>query len=171
MPININNIALTSTNNIFNIISNEATWLSATTNGIIRTPQRPYMKARLADQGNFYRGNPVTFGSVIANVGNCWNNSTGYFTCPIAGKYLVGMGGIAAGSLNGTLSYGYFYIMKNGGVYHFSHWNHTSYWEYVSMSGIVNCNAGDTISFQIHPSYGYWYGGGDHGNFYICLLR
>jgi hypothetical protein len=108
---------------------------------------------------------------VLANVGNCWNNSTGLWTCPVAGTYLVGMGGIAAGSLHSGLpSYGYIYIVKNGATYHFSHWNHTSYWEYVSMSGIVYCAAGDTINFQINAGTGYFYGGGDHGNFYIALV-
>ena len=173
MAIDVNGITLASSAGTALTMNNGATnWMTVNSNGIITRPQTPYMKAILSGQGSFYRGNPVTFGSVQANVGSCWNNSTGYFTCPVAGTYLAGLGGIAAGSLHGAasyVSYGYFYIMKNGGTHHFSHWNHTSYWEYVSMSGLLYCAVGDTISFQIHPSYGYWYGGGDHGNFFIGL--
>jgi len=171
MSIDINGITLSSSGTSFNINSGAVNWLSVDSNGIMVQPKRPYMKATLSGQGVFYRANPVTFGNVIVNSGNCWNNSTGMFTCPVAGKYLTGMGGIASGNGNGQgFSYGYCYIMKNNGTYHFSHWNFASYWEYVSLSGIVNCNAGDTISFNINPSYGHWYGNGDHGNFFIALL-
>lgn len=171
MAIDIGGVTLNSAaGTAFNISNGATNWLSCNANGII-TGQRPYLFARLSGQGAFYRATTVTFGQVVNNVGSCWNNSTGMWTCPVAGRYLVGMGGIAAGSLHGTPSAGYFYIMKNGGVYHFSHWNFGSYWEYVSLSGIVVCNAGDTISFQIAASTGYWYGESDHGNFFITLLR
>lgn len=172
MAIDINGITLNSANGSALTVQSGATnWLTCDANGVMRNNSRPYLWARLQGQGVFYKANPVTFGGVVANVGNCWNNSTGAFTCPVAGRYLVGMGGIGSGSGNGTLSYGYFYIMKNGGVYHFSHWNFVSFWEYVSLSGIVDCNAGDTIGFQIHPSFSSFYGEYDHGNFFITLLR
>lgn len=172
MAINVNGITLSSSAGTALTMNNGATnWMTVNSNGIITRPQTPYMKGILSGQGSFYRANPVTFGSVQANVGNCWNNSTGIFLCPVAGTYLAGMGGIASGGLHGNgFTYGYFYIMKNGGVHHFSHWNHASYWEYVSMSGLLYCAAGDTISFQINPTTGYWYAGGDHGNFYIGLM-
>ena len=171
MAINVNGITLSSSGTSLSVLNGATNWLSVNSNGIVSRPQTPYMKAILSGQGSYYRANPVTFGNVLANVGNCWNNSTGLWTCPVAGTYLVGMGGIAAGSLNGQgFSYGYFYIMKNGGTQHFSHWNHTSYWEYVSMSCMLYCAAGDTISFQINTSSGHWYGGSDHGNFYIALV-
>lgn len=173
MAINVNGIDLKSTDGTsFDIASGATNWMTVNSSGIIVQPQRPYMKATFSGQGAFVRGDPLTFGNVIANVGNCWNNSTGYFTCPVAGRYLAGMGGIAAGGGHGNgFAYGYFALNKNGGTYHFSHWNFASYWEYVSISGIINCNAGDTISFHINPSHGYIYGNGDHGNFYIALLR
>jgi hypothetical protein len=130
------------------------------------------MRAILSGQGNFYRAATVTFGNVLSNVGNCWNNTTGLWTCPVNGLYLIGMGGIAAGAGNGTgFSYGYFDIKKNGSTVHFSHWNTQTYWDYCSMSAVVSCAANDTLSFMINPSYGYWYGAGDHGNFYITLLK
>jgi len=171
MPIDINGVSISSSTGSTLAIAGASTWMNVNASGIVTRPQIPYMKAVLSGQGSFYRGSPVTFGNVVANVGNCWNNSTGQFTCPRSGYYLAGMSGIAAGSIHGTPSYGYFYLQKNGGVVHFSHWNHASYWEYVNLSGIIQCAANDTISFQINPTTGYFYGGGDHGNFFITLLR
>lgn len=174
MPIDVNGISLASSGGTTLAMSKSGTnWMNVNASGIVTKQQIPYMKGILSGQGSFYRANPVTFGSVIANVGSCWNNSTGYFTCPRAGYYLMGMSGIAAGSAHGggVPSYGYIYLMKNGGVYHFSHWNTATYWDYTNLSGVISCAAGDTLSFQINPSHGYFYGGGDHGNFFITLLR
>lgn len=173
MAIDVNGISLASASGTTLTMSKNSTaWMNVNASGIVTRPQIPYMKAILSGQGSFYRAYPVTFGNVLANVGNCWNNTTGLFTCPRAGYYLAGMSGIAAGGAHGNgFTYGYIYLMKNGGTYHFSHWNHASYWEYINLSGIIQCAAGDTISFQIHPSHGYIYGGGDHGNFFITLLR
>lgn len=174
MAININGVSLSSANgSTFSVDSGATNWLTCNANGIITQP-RPYLFATLSGQGTFYRAATVTFGNIVANVGSCWNNSTGLFTCPVAGRYLVSMGGIAGGTAvgaPGSFGYGYCYINKNGSTFHFSHWNHASNWEYMSLSGIVGCNAGDTISFRIFESYGSWYGGGDHGCFFIVLLR
>lgn len=152
----------------------DTNWLNVSSNGIMTQKQRPYMRAVLSGQGAFYRANTVTFGLVLENVGSCWNNTTGRFTCPVAGRYLVGMSAIGSGSANATsaaISYGYLYILKNDVTYHFTHWNHTSYWEYVNLSGIVDCNAGDSIKFMVDALYGYVYADGGHGNFFITLLR
>lgn len=175
MALIIDGKTLSSTDGTSLSVSNgDTNWLRVSSNGIMTQTQRPYMRAILSGQGAFYRANTVTFGSVLANVGSCWNNTTGRFTCPVAGKYLVGMSGIGAGQSHATsaaVPYGYLYIMKNDVTYHFTHWNHASYWEYVNLSGIVDCSAGDNIRFMIDAAYGYLYGDNGHGNFFITLLR
>lgn len=172
MPIDINGKTLSSAaGTSLTMASGATTWMTVASNGVVTRPQIPYMKAILSGQGTFYRANPVVFGSVIANVGSCWNNTSGTFTCPRAGYYLAGMSGIASGGANGQGTAGYFYIMKNGSSVHFSHWNTATYWDYVNLSAVVSCAAGDTIGFQINPTTGYFYGQGDHGNFFITLLR
>lgn len=173
MALIIDGKTLSSTDGASLSISNgDTNWLKVNSNGIMTQTQRPYMRAILSGQGAFYRANTVTFGSVLANVGSCWNNTTGYFTCPVAGRYLVGMSAIGAGGAHGNgFTYGYLYILKNDVTYHFTHWNHASYWEYVNLSGVVNCNAGDNIRFMVDGLYGYVYGQSGHGNFFITLLR
>lgn len=172
MGLNVNGIDIASPGTTLSIANGATQWMNVSATGVVTRPQTPFMTAKLSGQGSFYTGNPVTFGSVMVNKGNCWNNSNGRFTCPVAGNYLVTMGGIAAGGNHGIGSYGYFYINKNGAQYVFSHWNNASYWEYVNLSAVVKCAAGDYITFQINGSGSGngWYGGDSHGNFSIGLI-
>ena len=171
MPVNVNGISLSSNGTALTMANGATNWMLVNSNGIISRPQTPIFQAILSGQGSFYTGNPVTFGSVQTNQGSCWNNSTGQFTCPVAGKYLVSMGAIGSGSANGVSSFGYYYIFKNGSTYHFSHWNTATYWEYGGVTGVVDCAIGDTISYAITGGgTNGVFGGGDHCNFSIALI-
>lgn len=172
MPININGISLSSASGTTFGIANGATeWMNVSSTGVVTRPQAPAFQAILSGQGTFYQGNPVTFGSITLNRGSHFNNSTGTFTCPVAGNYLVTMGCIASGSANGTASYGYYSILLNGATYSFSHWNHASYWEYGGVAAIVKASANDQIRFAITgAANSYVYGGGDHCSFNIVLV-
>ena len=178
MPIDVNGVVLSSTGTILSTDNGATNWFSVDSNGIMKRPQTPYMRAQFSGQGSFYRSNsnPVTFGSVDENVGSCWNNSTGYWTCPVGGYYFAQIAGIASGAANGVTSYGYFYIDKNSATYIFSHWNTASVWDYVNLSAIVQCAAGDTIRFRIQGGNGStdsnngFYGAGNHGCSSIGLI-
>ena len=182
MGIDVNGITFTASSGTLTVANSGATTaMTVNSNGIITRPQRPVFQGVLSAQGSFYNSYNagwlnVKMGSVTLNLGSCWNNTTGVFTCPVAGKYLAHMGGIATGAGNGVQYYGYFYIWKNGSTYAFSHWNHQSNWEYVSISAVLDCAASDTIAFQILSGNGAdartggWYGGGDHGSFGIGLI-
>lgn len=172
MAIDVNGVTLSSSGGTTLNMANGATnWMDVNANGIVTLPQRPYMAAGFSGQATYYQGNPITFGAVVANRGGCWNNSTGLWTCPVAGFYLVTMSGIAAGSAQGVNSAGYIYINKNGATYAFNHWNLTGSWDGCNLTAIVQCAAGDTISMSIaNASTSGWYGPGGHCCFGIALV-
>ena len=139
-------------------------------NGILTRSITPYMRGQITGQAT----NPYNAGGgpllVIAdvNTGNCWNNATGYFTCPVAGYYMAVMGSIA-----GPVSTAYPRIRKNGADYHYTHWNHASNWHFVSISAVVLCAASDNICFAVasyNPATAGVYGAGGHQMYSIALL-
>lgn len=172
MAIDVNGVALSSSGGTTLAMANGATnWMSVSANGVVSRSQTPYMAATLSGQGVFYQGNPITFGSIAANRGSCWNNATGLWTCPVAGFYLVTMSGIASGSANGVGSYGYIHINKNGAIYVFSHWNLSGAWDGCNLTAMVQCSAGDTLSMSItNATTSGWYGEGGHNCFGIALV-
>jgi len=179
MAINIAGIGLSSTAGATFSIDNGATpWLKVDASGRLSRQQSVYFQGHLTGQGSNYLAANVVMGAVNYNVGSAWNNSTGKFTCPIAGRYIIGCGGLAAGLANGFgAANGYFCIAKNGVNHAFSHWNSASYWQHVALSAVIDCVIGDTMSFAINtapsPATGSngWYGGDRHGNFFVGLIK
>lgn len=181
MPVDISSTILTGGSTL-SISKGAASWLTVNSNGVIARGQTPYMRGQLSGQGNATysscyntsaTGGYVTLGTVDDNPGGFWNNANGVWTCPVAGLYFAQMGGIAGGTALGAVSYGYPQILRNGAVIHFNHFNHASYWEYANLSAVVNCAAGDTLSFQISlgsGTAGGFYGGSGHGCFSIGML-
>jgi hypothetical protein len=142
-------------------------WMSVNASGVLTRPQTPFMRGALHGKAT---ASPWNSGTLLVtadvNFGGCWNNATGIWTCPVAGYYLATGGGIAA------TQHGYFYIRKNGVNAQWNHWNHTANWHYVSLSLIVPCAAGDTISYFLtagSPTTTGFYGE-VHGMYSIALL-
>lgn len=97
-----------------------------------------------------------TFNEVIVNIDNCWNNTVGEFTCPVAGLYLVTH---TVGRRNDSTTW------YGAGLYNnedriANQWEppanpaNTSM-EYLSihMSGIVNAAVNDKISATYYNNY------------------
>ena len=92
---------------------------------------------------------------------------------------MIGCNVLCAGVLQGAAANGYFGIAKNGGLLFFTHWNIQTYWEYGGIAGIVECNAGDQLTWPIAVApapvavanaYVYGGGGGGHCSFYCALI-
>jgi hypothetical protein len=167
MGFDVGGVKLTSPTSTTFSVDAATNWMAVNANGIVTRPQTPFFCGQLNGRGSPYFANPLLVTADV-NVGNCWNNSNGYFTCPVAGYYLVTGGGIA------STQAGYFDIQRNGLRQHFTHWNHTASWHYVSLSCIFYCALYDNIKYALlntTPTSGVgFYGAGGHGMYSIALL-
>ena len=99
----------------------------------------------------------LVFSGVINNNGNHYSNSTGLFTAPVAGQYYVTFSGLYDDSANVT---GPAYIRRNtSNLYRGYHQNSGSSYLQISMSGVVECSVGDSIS--IYSGMAGWHIGGE----------
>ena len=137
--------------------------------GILTRSITPYMRGEISGQSGTYNagGNPllVTAGE---NVGSCWNNGNGLFTCPVAGYYMTAMCAIA-----GNASSGYLHVRKNNVTQHFTHWNHQGSWHFISLCAVLLAAANDYFSWHAvstNPATAGVHGNGNHAMYSIALM-
>ena len=145
-----------------------AQWMAVNANGILTRPQTPYMRGQITGKANPHNEGGAAL-KVIADVnfGGYWNNATGLFTCPIAGKYMLTAGNIASNQA------GYLNLRRNNADVHFTHWNHGASWHYVSLSAVVVAAANDYFSWHLTgltPATAGFFGSGGHCMYSIALM-
>ena len=93
----------------------------------------------------------LLFSTIASNDGNHFNNSTGYFTCPIAGNYECFMN-VNYNDHNDWM--GLYLLHNNSLVIHSWKKNVTNY-EYMTnvVHTIISCSASDTLSFAWRNNY------------------
>jgi len=131
-------------------------------------PSQPGASAGLsASQAS---GSTIVAGHVHHNVGNHYNSSTGVFTCPVGGRYLVSIFAMGNSGSNYTLD---IQLKRNNADYQgLVPYNSASggFHNQVGGMAIVNCSANDTLKFH-NGSGGSLYGtsNGRHSclNFYL----
>ena len=131
--------------------------------GRVTMPNQPSFMAR-GHGGGAYNNSAATLtptNVIDHNIGNCYNTSNGYFTAPVAGRYIYGygLGIIYATASSGTM---YPYIRKNGTTLHYQYnqWSSSSLADYQSISAsiIVNLAAGDYLTVTISTNgNAQWY--------------
>ena len=142
--------------------------MTINSSGHVTMPYQPSAGLRLAsgDQGayNATTTNGVMKPSTILhNIGSHYNNSTGLFTCPVAGRYLVQFSGNFYNSGAGT--YHIITIMKNGGSFTWNYDNDMgASWKHISNTTIVSCAANDTLNINNGTQSGSG-GGSDVGKY------
>lgn len=113
--------------------------------GRVTLPYQPFFSGH-RDAGTVTSGTWVVNQAAI-NRGSHYNTSTGVFTCPVAGAYLMSCQGIGWRSPG----YGYIYLYKNGiqqGP--FGHWNLSAdSWANPNVTAIISAAANDTLNFAI----------------------
>jgi len=102
------------------------------------------------------------------NVGNHYNTSTGIFTCPVAGNYLVGFSVMTSGNKSGT---GDAFSIRVNSTYNRNHYRTFSNLGHERIDGnvILNCQANDTIDFYAR-AYTIYGASQTHSYGYIGLL-
>jgi phage baseplate assembly protein gpV len=127
--------------------------------GRVTTPYQPSFMAT-APTGYNTDGYLNSFNPVRHNVGNHFNNSTGYFTAPVAGTYLF-IAGVLVETGTGRLEY---VIKKNGSTVVNSNGTGTTY-DGPTLSAFVEMSANDTA--RIERQSGTAYSDGSHENTYF----
>lgn len=120
--------------------------------------------AYLSQNNVFFQGwnqrgstNTVTFGSynrlvlgIQYNRGSCYNTSTGYFTCPVEGKYWIAC---QCESMYSTGTYHYLQMYINDQwVTYYGHWENASSAYNSHIGCVLHLKANDTISFAYYNS-------------------
>ena len=130
--------------------------------GIVTKPYQPSFGARglsNAQSGGGTTGtnHTLVFSSANNNTGNHYSTSTGLFTAPVAGRYFVTFSGLYNASNNNT---GPVYLMRNGSEkYRAYHDDSGTNYEQISVSGIMDVSANDTIS--VYSVIAGWHVGGE----------
>jgi hypothetical protein len=166
MPFDVSGVVLSANGGVISVDSGATNWMKVNTNGIVTRPQTPYMRGQLTGLPAPYNATPLKVTADV-NVGGCWNNAAGIFTCPVAGYYMVQGGGLGGNQA------GYFNILKNETIMHFTHWNHAGNWHYVNLSAVINAAVGDYFYYSLSgltPATTGFYGAGNHGMYSIALM-
>ncbi|XP_033749093.1 uncharacterized protein LOC117333778 [Pecten maximus] len=98
----------------------------------------------------------IKFDHVITNVGNGYNPTTGVFTCPKSGTYVLTW---SIGMLHP--GYIYTYLTRNGGSISFANTADDTYSSMASQTVVYVLNQGDVITVKVvshTASPGLWYG-------------
>lgn len=109
----------------------------------------------------------LIFNTVIYNTGNCYNTSTGTFTCPVAGRYRVDVS-----LLTGNSGYTYWSIFRNGvELSSLFHQNRGASWNNTGNYVVAYCAANDTLQCR------YWtgttaavYTAGDYSQMMVTMV-
>ena len=145
----------------FHVYNNNAHRFTVDQAGRVTMPYQPTWGAsslsNTSASGGATAGGTLVFSGLLNNNGNHYSNSTGLFTAPVAGQYFVTFSGLYDDSYNVT---GPAYIRRNTtNLYRGYHQNSGSSYIQISMSGVVECSVGDTIS--IYSAMAGWHIGGE----------
>tara|TARA_B100000902_G_C27149521_1_gene832989 strand:+ start:88 stop:756 length:669 start_codon:yes stop_codon:yes gene_type:complete len=152
--------------NTMEILTGGGVKVNIDSSGRVTMPSQPSFLAYGSwsyDANYFWKG----FATVDHNIGSHWNNTTGVFTCPIAGRYMI----YATMYHDSSSNYHLWTFYKNNSS--FAPWiqdyNQVTGEHTTSSSAIINCAANDTLQFNSNASYANAYTGG-YNKVGVCLM-
>jgi hypothetical protein len=124
--------------------------------GRVTTPSQPAFRATKNNgSGSSGASTTIVFNQVNTNIGSCYNNSTGFFTAPVAGMYQLNFTGITNNASTDAA------IQVNGNAVCWTYCYFSQTYANMSMSVATYMNAGDAAKVFIYA--GNLYDGGDGG--------
>ena len=151
---------------------NGTTGLTIDSSGRMKLPNQIVFSAHTVSATNgtvssTYNTN-LLFSTVELNDGNHFNNSTGYFTCPIAGNYECFMN-VNFHDSNDWMG---LYLLHNNGTFIHSWKKNVTNFEYMSnvVHTIISCSANDTLAFAWRNNYVKPATNSSYNNGFIRLL-
>tara|TARA_B100000212_G_scaffold210857_1_gene159294 strand:- start:1238 stop:2530 length:1293 start_codon:yes stop_codon:yes gene_type:complete len=155
----------TDTNHSLNFYTNGTSneRLRIDSGGRVTKPSQPMVGCRHFSQNGstvYNDGNDIIalrFHNVDVNIGSHFNNTTGIFTCPVAGNYFISCQSNLRATSNSWSSVYIIYKPSGGSAQKLSdNWATSainSTWSPISVSHLCNCNAGDEISMAYNAGY------------------
>jgi hypothetical protein len=131
--------------------TNGTTALTIDSSGRVQKPNQPAFSATRTG-GAFTNTGVGVFNTTYFNIGGHYNTSTGRFTAPITGTYIM----TCAGLPNATTGSVFMYIMKNGSIYGASIYVINPD-ESVAATSIMNLSVNDYVEI--------YYNGGSEQNY------
>ncbi len=134
--------------------TNDAERMRIDTAGRVTMPNQPIFSAQRYSANGTVSGSlaQISFGTVLVNQGSHWNNTTGQFTCPVAGKYFVAINLNQRESASNWMGA---YISLNG-VEVVNGWSRDAvgfnYQPALAMA-TISCSANDVIGLGYYVNY------------------
>jgi len=137
---------------------------------------KPYQPSFHATNTTIGQINTDNYGTIVFNdvtnygnhnIGGHYDASTGVFTAPIAGRYLICARSLTNSTANSN-PYVSIYVLLNGGVIAYLGHNHTDFWIMESYSGVLSLAANDTVAISVDQASAH--GGQNYSSFSGHLL-
>ena len=109
----------------------------------------------------------IRFDSILTNQGNCYSESTGRFTVPVAGIYEFR---VTLLSLNDTAENHQIVVNKNGTGIHKGYASLDSQYSQLEAHGLVDCSVNDYFTVQLNQGHIYIDGDGKFSSFTVRLV-
>lgn len=139
------------------------TRMNIDSSGRVTMPYQPSFKAFQTASGQINVNNvQLVFNDVTTrgghNIGGHYNTSTGVFTAPISGRYLMSAAMLTNAGNMGNSSVNIQWRINGTNVHYMAH-NHSSFWVMETGSVIFNLSANDTVDLYLY------YGSGHYGSY------